>query len=73
MHAALSYAHGTSTTPLLGETIGENLRRTVAKFGAREALVVRAQGYRATYDELWKATSDVARGLLASPACTCPE
>ncbi len=27
--------------------------------------MVRAQGYRATYDELWKATSDVARGLLA--------
>jgi fatty-acyl-CoA synthase len=65
MHAALSYAHGTSTTPLLGETIGENLRRTVAAHGAREALVVRAQSYRATYDELWKATSDVARGLLA--------
>jgi fatty-acyl-CoA synthase len=65
MHAALSYAHGTSATPLLGETIGENLRRTVARHGAREALVVRAQDYRATYDELWKATSDVARGLLA--------
>ena len=65
MHAALSYAHGTSTTPLLGETIGENLRRTVARHGAREALVVRSQGYRATYDELWKATSEVARGLLA--------
>jgi fatty-acyl-CoA synthase len=65
MHAALSYAHGTSLTPLLGETIGENLRRTVALHGAREALVVRSQAYRATYDELWKATSDVARGLLA--------
>jgi fatty-acyl-CoA synthase len=65
MHGALSYAHGTSATPLLGETIGENLRRTVARHGAREALVVHAQGYRATYDELWKATSDVARGLLA--------
>src|SRR5262249_47010348 len=31
--AMLSYAHGTSTTPLLGETVGENLRRTVARFG----------------------------------------
>ena len=65
MHGAPSYAHGVSSTPLLGETIGENLRRTVARHGAREALVVHAQGYRATYDELWKATSDVARGLLA--------
>jgi fatty-acyl-CoA synthase len=61
----LSYAHGTSTTPLLGETVGENLRRTVARHGDREALVVYATGYRATYAELWKATSDVARGLLA--------
>jgi fatty-acyl-CoA synthase len=63
-HAA-SYAHGTSTTPLLGETIGENLRRTVEKFGDREALVVRAQAYRATYRELWDTTTKVALGLLA--------
>jgi len=34
-----SYAHGTTSTPLLGETIGENLRRTVARWGDREALV----------------------------------
>ena len=29
----LSYAHGASYVPLLGETIGENLRRTVERFG----------------------------------------
>src|SRR4051812_35805694 len=61
----LSYAHGPSSTPLLGETLGENLRRTVARFGDREALVVRAQGYRATYRELWDVTSRAARGLMA--------
>jgi fatty-acyl-CoA synthase len=61
----LSYAHGASATPLLGETIGENLRRTVERFGDREALVVRHQGYRATYRELWDQTGLVARGLLA--------
>jgi len=60
-----SYAHGISSTPLLGQTIGENLRRTVARFGAREALVVRWQGYRATYDELWAATTSVAKAMLA--------
>jgi fatty-acyl-CoA synthase len=60
-----SYAHGTSTTPLLGETIGDNLRRTVRLHGDREALVVRSQRYRATYRELWDATTQVARGLLA--------
>jgi fatty-acyl-CoA synthase len=63
--AALSYAHGTSSVPLLGETIGENLRRTVERFGDREALVVRHQGYRATYRELWEAVGLAARGLLA--------
>jgi fatty-acyl-CoA synthase len=60
-----SYAHGTSPTPLLGETIGENLRRTVELHGERDALIVRAQGFHATYAELWDLTSRVARGLLA--------
>ena len=44
-----SYTSGPSDVPLLGETIGENLRRTVERFGDREALVVRHQDYRATY------------------------
>jgi fatty-acyl-CoA synthase len=61
-----SYLHGTSSTPLLGETIGANLRRTVDRFGDREALVVRSQGYRATYRELWDHTTVFARALLAS-------
>jgi fatty-acyl-CoA synthase len=62
---APSYVHGASPVPLLGETIGENLRRTVERDGAREALVVRHQGYRATYHELWDQTTRAARGLLA--------
>jgi hypothetical protein len=36
----LSYAQGPRVPPLLEETIGENLRRTVERFGEREALVV---------------------------------
>ncbi|MCP3167494.1 AMP-binding protein [Myxococcus qinghaiensis] len=60
-----SYVHGTSATPLLGETIGQNLRRTVERHGDREALVVVSQGYRATYRELWDITTQVAKGLLA--------
>jgi fatty-acyl-CoA synthase len=59
-----SYAHGTSAVPLLGETIGANLARTVERVGDSEALVVRSQGYRATYRELWEQTSDLARALL---------
>jgi fatty-acyl-CoA synthase len=61
---AISYVHGACSTPLLGETIGANLRRIVERFGDREALVVRAQSYRATYRQLWDATTSVARGLL---------
>ncbi|MFT3775871.1 MAG: AMP-binding protein [Minicystis sp.] len=62
---AASYSHGTSPTPLLGETIGENLRRTVERHAERDALIVRSQGYRATYRELWDMTTKVALGLLA--------
>jgi len=61
-----SYLHGTSLTPLLGETVGANLRRTVERFGDRDALVVRSQRYRATYRELWDQTTTLARALLAS-------
>jgi len=60
-----AYVSGTSTTPLLGETIGANLDRTVERFGAREALVSRHQGLRYTYAELAEAVERVARGLLA--------
>ncbi|MDQ6674786.1 MAG: AMP-binding protein, partial [Chloroflexota bacterium] len=62
---APSYVHGAHPVALLGETIGENLRRTVEQFGEREALVVRHQQYRATYAELWAQTTLCARGLLA--------
>ena len=63
--AALSYASGTSTVPLLGETIGANFERTVDRFGEREALVSCHQGIRYTYAQLNDAVDDVARGLLA--------
>ncbi len=61
----LSYASGPSSLPLLGETIGANLRRTVERHGDSEALVVPHQQYRATYQQLWEQTSLVARGLIA--------
>ena len=62
---ALSYTHGASPTPLLGETIGDGLRRTVARFPHREAFVDSAKGVRLTYRELWDAVDRVARGLMA--------
>jgi fatty-acyl-CoA synthase len=63
---AASYASGTSTVPLLGETIGDNLRRTVATHGDREALVDRAAGRRFTYTELYDTVEALAAGLLAA-------
>jgi fatty-acyl-CoA synthase len=60
-----SYVHGASPVPLLGETIGENLRRITERFPHSEALVVPHQNYRATYQQLWEQTTTAARGLLA--------
>ena len=62
----MSYAHGTSATPLLGETIGANLERTVAAHGDREGLVVRHQGVRLTYRELNEQVDRVVRALVAA-------
>src|SRR3954463_13018567 len=62
----LSYASGTSTTPLLGETIGANLEATAARHGDREALVSVHQDVRYTYAQLDAAVDDLARGLLGA-------
>jgi fatty-acyl-CoA synthase len=61
-----SYASGISDLPLLGETIGENLERTVARFGDREALVDVATGRRWTYASFDADVNRLARGLLAA-------
>ena len=59
-----SYAHGASDLALLGETIGDNLRRTVDRVPARDALVVRSQDFRATYQEFWDLTTALAKALI---------
>ncbi len=61
---ALSYANGTSTVALLGETIGANLERTVGRWPDHEALVSRHQDERYTYAQLNDLVDLVARGLL---------
>jgi len=60
-----SYAHGAGSHPLLGETIGENLRKTVAKFPEKEALISVHQQYRATYAQFWQQVEAVAKSFLA--------
>ncbi|MCH9732918.1 MAG: AMP-binding protein [Actinomycetia bacterium] len=60
----LSYASGVDEPPLLDETIGENLARTVARVGDREALVECETGRRWTYAEFSEATVRIATALL---------
>ncbi|GAB2826204.1 AMP-binding protein [Streptomyces daliensis] len=62
---ALSYASGTSSLPLLGDTIGADLDRTAARVGTREALVECATGRRWTYRELVEDVDACALGLDA--------
>jgi fatty-acyl-CoA synthase len=61
-----SYSHGVSSQALIGETIGENLRRVAARFGDREAMVDVPSGRRWTYRQLDADTDTLARGLLAA-------
>jgi fatty-acyl-CoA synthase len=61
----LSYAHGPSSIPLLGHTIGEALNLAAAQFADHDALVVRHQNLRYTYRQLLDETNRAARALLA--------
>ena len=61
----MSAAKGPTTVPLLDETIPQNLARTVAEHGGRDALVSVEQGLRYTYAEFSEAIDRVARGLMA--------
>jgi fatty-acyl-CoA synthase len=62
---ALARSAGPRDVPLLDETIGATLRRISARFPERDALVVRHQGYRATYRELWREVDRAARAFMA--------
>ena len=62
----LSYAHGVGAEPLLGETIGANLERTIARVPDADALVSVHQGIRYTYAEFGAAVDRLADGMLAA-------
>src|SRR5579862_8933958 len=61
----LSYVHGASAQPLLGETIGQFFDAASARWAERPALIVRHQQVRMSYGELRQAVDKLAAGLLA--------
>ncbi len=62
---ALSYVHGVSSVPLLGETIGVHFDRTVARWGSRPGLVSCQQHIEWSYRELGEKVNAFAAGLLS--------
>src|SRR5215469_9537138 len=60
----LSYSHGASAHPLLGQTIGDNLRQTAGQYPGSDALVDVPTGRRWSYAQLDADTDDLASGLL---------
>ncbi len=60
----LSYVHGASSQPLIGDTIGQFFDAACAKWASRPALVVRHQKVRLTYAELQREVDRLAAGLL---------
>lgn len=61
----LSYTHGAGEAPLLGDTVGRNLRRAVEAWPDNEALVDMADGRRWTYAQFGADVGELARGLMA--------
>ena len=61
----LSYVHGASDTPFIGDTIGVHFDRVVERFAGRDALIVRHQQVRWIYRELKDRIDAFAADLLA--------
>ncbi|SSB94729.1 fatty-acyl-CoA synthase [Pseudomonas sp. 43mfcvi1.1] len=64
-HSQLSYTRGSQAKALLAQTIGEVFDQTVARYPEGEALVVRHQSLRYTWQQLAEAVDLHARALLA--------
>ena len=65
MNKNLAYTYGASNISLIGETIDQNLRKTVEKYPNKEALISVHQDYRVTYAEFYAQVTAVAKGLIA--------
>jgi fatty-acyl-CoA synthase len=60
----LSYVHGSSELPLIGETLGANFDRIAARYANLEALVVAHQQIRWTWKELKVRVDNLAASLI---------
>ncbi len=60
----LSYVHGASEQPLIGQTVGQFFDAVCEQYPARPALVVRHQNVRLSYAELRREVDKLAAGLL---------
>ena len=60
-----SYVHGASSVPLIGQTLGAFFDEAARRWGKCDALIVRHQQVRWTYEELRRKVDDFAAGLLA--------
>ena len=65
MADALAIDRGPTDVALLDETIGDNLRRTIAARGDNDAIVARHQGIRWSYAEFGERVERLSAGLLA--------
>ena len=61
----MSYVHGVSDIPLIGETVGGLLDRAAVEYPNDEALVSCHQGIRWTFADFKREADKVAAGLLA--------
>src|SRR5438046_8688524 len=64
MERKLSYVHGASNVPLIGDTIGSYFDHVAERYAERQALVVRRQGIRWNYRELRERVDKLAAGFL---------
>src|SRR2546427_9957482 len=61
----LSYTHGVSAVPLIGQTIGDMLDDIAAKHGSNEAVVSVFENKRLTYSSFLDEVNRCARALMA--------
>uniref|UniRef100_H2MB44 Medium-chain acyl-CoA ligase ACSF2, mitochondrial n=2 Tax=Oryzias latipes TaxID=8090 RepID=H2MB44_ORYLA len=60
-----SYAHGTSSTPLLHDTVGGMLQKSTERHPDKEAVVFVQDGVRKTFAQFQQEVDQAAAGLLA--------